>query len=473
MPATTATELVLNRATYGATPQLRAEIQQMGASAWLDKQLAADTIADPEGNAVAAQYPTLTRTMASLQAEFDAGNTNKLSPTQDLQAAHIGRAIWSRRQLFEVMVDFWSNHLNVPIQGDDAAATRADYDRTVIREFALGRFEDLLVASANHPAMLAYLDLANSTGSNPNENYARELMELHTLGVDGGYTENDIKQAAKLLTGMRMDHKTKTVAFDPARHYVGPVTVMGFSHPNDVAAQGPVAVREFYDYVAFHPSTANFLATKLARRFVSDDPPAALVARLAGVYLANDTQIVPVLRALFSSAEFAVSSGQKVRRPMEQMVATARSIGMQPSTDAKTLRDTIWMLSASGHMPFACPTPDGYPDTAADWQGAGQALAEYSVARNLLNGYYPKGFGYQPASSLLTDPAKATTPAAVGEQVCARLFGRAPTANEAAAVATVLSGPQLSKTYTPGSSQDNATKSAALLLMHAYAFLTR
>jgi uncharacterized protein (DUF1800 family) len=430
-------------------------------------------MADPEGEAVAAQYPTLNLSMAALQAEFDAGNPNKLSPTQDLQAAHIGRAVWSRRQLFEVMVDFWSNHLNVPVQSDDAAATRADYDRTVIRAFALGRFEDLLVASANHPAMLSYLDLANSSGANPNENFARELLELHTVGVDGGYSENDIKQAARLLSGLRMDYKTKTVAFDPARHFVGPVTIMGFSHPNNVASQGPVAAREFYEYLAFHPSTARFLATKLARRFVGDDPPTSLVSRLAGVYLANDTEMVPVLQALFASAEFAASGGLKVRRPMEHLVAVCRAIGMQPSTDPQTLRNTIGKLSASGHMPFAWPAPDGYSDVAADWQGAGQALSQYTVARDLVRGASPSGFGYQPISSLLTDPAKATTAAAIADQLCARLFGRAPTTNERAAVATILSAPALPATYTPGGTQDTATRAAALMLMHSYSFLTR
>ena len=267
----------------------------------------------------------------------------------DLKAAHLGRAMWSRRQLFEVMVDFWANHLNVPAQLDDSA-TRADYDRAVIRTYALGRFEDLLVASANHPAMLSYLDLANSTGTNPNENFARELMELHTLGVDGGYTEDDVKQAAKLLTGLRMDYTTKTVAFVPSRHFVGAIKVMTFTHPNNVAAEGATAAREFYEYLAFHPSTATFLATKLARRFVGDTPPAALVTRLADVYLKNDTQIVPVLRELFGSAEFAASAGQKLRRPMEHLAAVARALDVRQGTDPKLLRDFVYQLSASGKV---------------------------------------------------------------------------------------------------------------------------
>jgi uncharacterized protein (DUF1800 family) len=321
--------------------------------------------------------------------------------------------------------------------------------------------------------MLAYLDLANSTGSNPNENYARELLELHTVGVDGGYTENDIKQAAKLLSGVRMDYNTKTVAFDPARHYVGPVTIMGFSHPNNVAAQGPTAAREFYEYLAFHPSTATHLATKLARRFVSDDPPASLVSSLAGVYLANDTQIVPVLKALFGSKEFAASGGQKVRRPMEHLVAVARVIGLTPSSTAQTLRDLANALTSAGHAPLSCPTPDGFSDLAAGWQSPGQAIAQYTRARELLRGTSPRGFGYPAPSSLLVNPATATTAAAIAEQVSARLFGRAPTANESAAVTTLLSGTGMPRTFSPGKTQDDATVAVLTLLVQANAFLTR
>jgi uncharacterized protein (DUF1800 family) len=473
VPTTTATELVLLRATYGATPALRAEIQKQGAASWLAAQLAPDSIADPDGDSIASRYPTLTRSMASLQAAFDADSGADLDPVADLQAAHIGRAVWSKRQLFEVMVDFWSNHFNVAASADDARVTRPDYDRTVIREYALDRFEDMLVASANHPAMLSYLNLSDSTGTNPNENYARELLELHTVGVDGGYTENDIKQAALLLSGMTLDYKTKQVAFNPKRHYVGAVKVMGFSHPNDVAAQGPVAARELYEYLAFHPSTAKFLATKLARRFVSDTPPASLVADLAAVYLNNDTQIVPVLKALFASPEFAASAGQKLRRPMEHLAAVARAVGLGKPSDTSTLHETIWMLNASGHMPFEWPTPDGYADVAAAWQSAGQAIAQFETAENLVNGWWPKGFGYQPVASLLSDPAAATTPATLCDQLCARLFGRAATTAETQAMTTLLSAPNLPKTYKPGDGQNWVLSFAIPLLLHAPAFLTR
>ena len=472
VPTTLATELVLTRATYGATPALRSDIQRMGIAGWLSAQLAPASIPDPDGDAIVAMFPTLNRSMQSLVAEFAADAQSTTNPVFDLQAAHIGRAIWSSRQLFEMMVGFWSDHFNVPSGVDYARVNRADYDRTVIRAFALGRFEDLLVAVANHPAMLSYLNLAGSTGTNPNENFARELLELHTVGVDGGYTEPDIKQAAKLLTGLRLQ-QDMTVTFDPTRHYVGPVTVMGFTHPNNVAAEGPTAARELYEYLALHPSTAHFLATKLARRFVGDTPPASLVTKLATVYLDNDTAIAPVLTALFTSAEFAASAGMKVRRPFEHMTAVARGVGLGRSSGPDPLHQSVWMLEGPGHIPFQWPTPDGYPDTAAHWQSSGQVLAQFETAINLLRDYWPKGFGHPDLSALLTDPATATTPAAIAQQVCQRLFGRAALPTETAGVTTILSGPNFPKTYTPGQTQNNAAAVAVTALFQSPAFLTR
>jgi len=460
LAAAVSPELLLTRATYGATPALRAEIKKVGPAAWLGRQLAPASVPDPEGDAVVAMYPTLNRTPQSLYAEFEGTKDSPTDPSRDLQAAHISRAIWSRRQLFEVMVGFWSDHFTVPVTVDNGRLTRADYDRTVIRAHALGRFEDLLVAVAHHPAMLTYLNLAGSSGSNPNENFARELMELHTVGIDGGYTEADIKQAAKLLTGLVLK-PDMTVTFEPGRHYVGAVKVMTFTHANATAAGGPTATRAFYTYLARHPSTARFLATKLARHFVQDTPPASLVASLAKVYLANDTAIGPVLRALFASKEFAASGGLKLRRPMEHLAAVARAAGLGPGTDPKTMRDFMWWLGGPGHIPFAWTTPDGYPDVAAAWQSAGQALAQFNIASALVHGWGPKGFVYPKPAALLSDAAHATTPAAVTAQVAMRLFGRAPTRAEAAAAATLLSA------------QEEATALVTVLLAHSPAFLTR
>jgi len=250
--------------------------------------------------------------------------------------------------------------------------------------------------------------------------------------------------------------------------------VMGFSHPNSSDLGGPAAARELYTYLAHHPSTATFLATKLARHFVADTPPATLVAKLAKVYLANDTRIGPVLRALFSSAEFGASAGMKLRRPMDHLVATARAVGLRPGTDPKALLALTYSLDRPGHMPFRWPTPDGYPDTAAAWQSAGQALSQFTTSNALLRGHGPQGFGYTKPGELLTDPAAATTAGAITAQLAMRFFGRAPSAGETRSVLTILSGASYPRTFAAGSgAQNEAVAVAAVLLFHSPAFLTR
>ena len=294
------------------------------------------------------------------------------------------------------------------------------------------------------------------------------------MGVDGGYTEDDVKQAAKLLSGMQVEWATKAVAFNPKRHYVGAIKVMSFSHPNDSAEQGATAAREFYEYLAFHPSTAKHLATKLARRFVSDEPSAALISNLASVYLNNDTQIVPVLKALFASEEFLKSSGLKLRRPMEHLAAVTRVAGVKHGNSQQALFDFVWALNGSGHLPLSQVTPDGYPDTAADWQAAGKALTQYSMSRALVNGYWPEKLTYPGVLTLIDSSETAVTPEVLSDQVCTRVFGRTATALEKSAITTLLSGPNAKSPLKVGSTQQTAAISAVtVLLMQSPAFLTR
>ena len=222
---------------------------------------------------------------------------------QDLLYSTIGRALWSKRQLFEVMADFWSNHLNVTCPGD-TWDSRHLYDSQVIRKYAFGKYKDMLLASAKHPAMLLYLNNEESTKQHPNENYGRELLELHTVGVDGGYDESDIYDSARILTGLtlknpkpgtdrptRMDAARVLLRRHDPRHGGG--TILGFSWSNHAASAGLTQAENYITYLAKHRKTAERIAYKLALRFVSDAPPASLVARLADVYQANDTAIVP------------------------------------------------------------------------------------------------------------------------------------------------------------------------------------
>ena len=465
-------ELLLGRVTYGATPALREEVARTGLSAWLGHQLAPATLADPEGDAVYAAFPLIDMSPADLKALRDRHHDG-FDPPLDLQAAHVGRALVSRRQLLEVMVGLWSDHFTVPVTADGADLVRADYDRRVIRRYALGRFEDLLVAVANHPAMMLYLNLSGSTRRMPNENFARELLELHTVGVDGGYRETDVQQAARLLTGLRVEDDL-SVSYHAGDHDVRPVRVMGFSTANHSRSAGRTVARALYRYLAHHPSTARRVATKLARRFVCDDPPAALVQRLAAVYLASDTRIVPVLTALFGSPEFAASAGQKLRRPMELVVAGGRALGVRPGPDPDGLRDLARALDGVGHAPFRWTTPNGYPDVAGAWQSAGQALGQWRMLARFLEGRDEHGIGVAHPTSLLSSPAHAVTVATLTDQLARRYLGRPPTGAEQAAVAMALPARALPKKLRAGSStQGRAVVTASFVLLQSSTFLTR
>jgi uncharacterized protein (DUF1800 family) len=328
----------------------------------------------------------------------------------------------------------------------------------------------MLVASAVHPAMLAYLDNANSTGSEPNENYARELMELHTLGVDGGYTERDVKQAALLLTGWQLEQGE--ARYVPARHHVGAVRILGVRYVNGSAAGGQKAARQFLRRLASHPATARFVAHKLAVRFVSDSPPAALVQHLAAAYLRSGTAITPVLGQLFSSREFAASGGAKLRRPFERIIATARALGVRPGADREGLKDLYWMLESSGHKPLGWPLPNGYPDVASSWQSPASALDQFNIATAIVHGWWPTKLDLPGPAKLLATPPR--TASGVVDAVARRLLGRAPTATERDAGRRLLASTRLPASFARGSwEQQESIALVATLLLNSPAHLVR
>jgi uncharacterized protein (DUF1800 family) len=376
---------LLRRATWGPTPTLLKRIHAMGAGAWLEEQLAPRRIDDSACAAIiAAKFPLLASSMADAYANSD----NSWQRMEQIALAAITRAAWSRRQLYEVMVDFWSNHLNVTNFSDNAWWSRHDYDRVVIRRNALGKFSAMLAAAAQHPAMLMYLNNAESTGQNPNENYGRELLELHTVGIDAGYTEDEMRSSALTLTGFSISWDTGLFEYHADDHYTGPVSILGWSSPNGHANGFNVGLA-YLDYLAHHPSTAHHIALKLCQRFVSDTPPPRLVSGLAKVYLANDTAIAPVLRTLFGSKLFAQSIGQKVRRPMQDVTATLRILGIQLDTGdgiggVQTLE---WTLDGLSDLPYGWAAPNGYPDVAGAWRSAGSTLNRWNAHLSLAAGW--------------------------------------------------------------------------------------
>ncbi|WP_328462104.1 DUF1800 domain-containing protein [Actinoplanes sp. NBC_00393] len=427
---------LLRRATFGPSPASIAEIRKLGAAAWLDRQLSPATIPDKVADGVVARLPLSGLTIAQIRSQVSTGKLKLYSwdPMWQLGFAAVGRAIWSERQLFEVMVDFWSNHLNVTAPYGDVWDSRADYDRNVIRKYALGRFSDMLKASSRHPAMLTYLDNRYSTKAAPNENYGRELLELHTVGL--AYTEADVQNAARLLTGLTVDHATGLFKFDSAIHATGAVRVLAFQHANTTPGGGASAALAMIDYLALHPVTARRIVTKLCVRFVADEPPAALITALVKIYLDNGSAIAPVLRALFTSAEFAASIGAKTRTPFEDLAATVRTLGYGPATSGtKFLESLYWMCREAGQAPLFWGPPNGYPDVAAAWASPSGLLVRWNFHLSIAAGWWPDTL-VKPAS--LATGMVGVVPATYGALIAAvgiRLTGIAPTPAQTTALA--------------------------------------
>jgi uncharacterized protein (DUF1800 family) len=422
------------RAAWGPTPALVAQIRTMGTTAWIERQLKPLSIPDTTMATYLKPFDTLGATPARLRAMNDARSKQNYWYAHDqLESAAIARATWSERQLFEVLVDFWHSRLHVPAHLDKTRDTLNHYDTTVIRKHAFGRFSDMLWAMATHPAMILYLDNQNNTKDGGNENLGRELLELHTLGVDAGYKQADVEGAARLLTGLSIDPNSLTFVYRPEQHHVGRVKVFGQVYPNATASGGLATVRSLINALAMHPKTAHYLALDLARRFVSDAPSERLVEELAAVYLTNKTAIVPVLRALFRSPEFATSVGQKYRRPFEHAVASMRALGMRIGDRAQyvqSLADLRSWLDSLGQAPLGCPTPDGFKDFQRPWLSSAGVLGRWNLDMSLA-GQWHKGFSAPDVTEMLKG---ATTYASAVDLLYARLAFQKPTAAERTAL---------------------------------------
>ncbi|MEV0900096.1 DUF1800 domain-containing protein [Actinoplanes sp. NPDC049802] len=418
---------LLRRATFGPTPESLAEARRLGVKGWLDRQLDPARIDDKKCDAVLARLPLAGADAAAVRAGLAKHSYEAFG---QLGRAAIARAAWSNRQLFEQVVAFWSNHLHIAAPSSGVWDTRAEYDRVVIRRHAFGRFADMLKAGARHPAMLTYLDQRSSTKAHPNENYARELMELHTVGLV--HREADVPAAARLLTGMTVGSSGGYV-YDASRHATGAVEILGFKHANK-AAHGEAAALAFIDHLARHRATAERIARKLCVRFVADEAPASLVAELAEVYLDNDTAIVPVLRALFTSAEFAASVGQKTRTPFEDAVASVRVLGLGPDASGVKSLDALYnTLVSAGNAPFRWSPPNGFPDVAAAWASPAAFLLRCNLHLNLAAGWYPRQLS-RPADLLRSlVPVLPGTWGALVDAIATRIVGaRLPAAHTAA-----------------------------------------
>jgi uncharacterized protein (DUF1800 family) len=413
---------LLRRTTFGPTPGMVEDVHARGIDAWLASQLDPMAIADPFADNTWSLFELASADPATIRSSTDRYSWDAML---DHSKATLTRQIWSERQLFEVMVDFWSNHLNAPTPGPGSWDVGPSYHADVIRQHALGTFSDMLVAAARHPAMLRYLTAAQSTKDSVNENLGRELLELHTVGVASGYTETDVRNSAYILTGRTVVGEDGpgtegTFRYDPDKHWVGAVTVLDFSHDN-ASAEGGLEVGDAYlRHLAAHPATAQTIARKLAVRFVSDVPPPELVERLATAYLDGGTAVVPVLDALFRSAEFWASVGQKTRRPLENTAASARALGITPGTDTVDGINSLYhLLNLMGHRPNAWPAPNGYPDVHAAWRSASGVSESWNMHRHLAHGW-SDGIS-EPTSAGLLAGQPAGTVAEYVDSLCRRL----------------------------------------------------
>jgi uncharacterized protein (DUF1800 family) len=441
---------LLNRLTFGPRPGDVQLVQHMGIDQWIDHQLHPERIDDREMDQVLSHYTLLNQDQNDLAHEyadfvqlrkerraakqdttsamtaddslaFKQMNLKRVQLVEQLKSSRVARSVASQRQLLEVMTDFWENHFNVYVQkGAVEPYYLVDYDRT-IREHALGKFRDLLGAVAHSPAMLFYLDNTESQ-ANPgqptlgqwrergriplfqnyrrtaqqtpgkissglNENYGRELLELHTLGVDAGYTQQDVINVARAFTGWSIQPPKQGggFIFRPVWHDAAEKVVLGHNLP---ANRGEDDGEDVLDIIAKHPATAHFIALKLARRFVSDSPSTALVNRAAQRFLRTGGDIREVIRTIVTSPEFFSERTYraKVKSPFEVVVSAARALNAQPDTTARTALAVAYL----GEPIFGHQAPDGWPERGAAWINTGAILNRInfgmSVAANRLPG---------------------------------------------------------------------------------------
>ncbi|ATB39658.1 hypothetical protein CYFUS_005103 [Cystobacter fuscus] len=452
---------VLRRLAFGPSPRDWEEVRRVGASSWVERQLWPERIPDEVLEQRLATLPTVTLGMKALMERYpllqeharelglrletqeDRDRLTEMlgrdmlpgQVDEELRTQKLLRAVDGQRQLQEVLVDFWFNHFNVSVDKGPVRWMVMSFERDALRPHVFGRFRELLAATASHPAMLYYLDNWRSAGegSTPgkgkkastglNENYARELLELHTLGVDGGYSQQDVREVARAFTGWTIDEpeRAPVFVFRPAMHDVGDKHVLGVALP---AGGGQEDGERVLDILARHPATARFIATKLARKFVSEAPPPALVERLALVFLSTEGDLRAVYSALFTSPEFwsDAALGSLTKTPLELVVSSLRALGARTDGGPAISR----VVERMGQNLYRAPAPTGYPEHAAPWVNTGALVQRINFALTLAEGKvqgtrveFPWGWASPPANAaalldslaprLLFEPLSAET----------------------------------------------------------------
>lgn len=417
--ATPALARLMDRVTWGCTGWGTQPLAEMGVAGFLAQQLHSQPAAlAPEWQARIDAMDISRVPVLQLALDMQARNRAARNlPTEDerktalqawqkdmralqQQAAErfVLRAVYSPGQLREKMTWFWMNHFSIFGGKGNLRALVGDYEERAIRPHALGRFRDLLGATVRHPAMLLYLDNAQNAAGRINENYARELMELHTLGVDGGYSQQDVQELARVLTGvgvslrppggepprMRPDLRSHYLRdglfeFNPQRHDWEPKQLLG----QPLRAEGLAEVEEALDRLARAPATARFITRKIALFLVGDNPPPTLLAALARTFERSGGDIAAVLEALFSTPEFRASLGQRFRDPVHYVLAGLRLAHGDGPLPLAGADPALGWLQRLAEPLYGRATPDGYPLDSAPWSGSGQMSTRFEIARAL------------------------------------------------------------------------------------------
>lgn len=392
-------------------------------AAYVAEQLDPLSIPDTEADTRLSDpaFTTLNKSLLQLWQDHHV-NSNNDQPVDDVERAVFVRAVYSRRQLLEVLADFWHNHFNIYARDYYARSTWVSWDRDVIRENVLGNFRTMLEATATHPAMLYYLDNYTSESGGPNENYARELLELHTMGaaayygtilpgdvpphadnmsVPAGYVDNDVYEVMKCLTGWRVNDSGsfgdtgEFLYYDPW-HERTAKAVLSFGFQNIPANQGPMQDGlDVLDMIASHPATARHIATKLCRRLLADDPPDSIVDAAAATFLANTgapDQLKQVTETILLSMadpgfDALVPWGSKLKRPFETVVSAMRAVNTDFTIrpDDSESNSFWWRFDDTGHVPFSHRPPDGFPDKRGVWQGSTSLIHTWRTIDWLLD----------------------------------------------------------------------------------------
>lgn len=453
--------IVLNRMGFGPTPASWQQFRDLGTddnarlTAYVDQQLNPASIDDSACDQIVARHglTTLNKTLEQLWADHIRGDLDSRLPAAEVEKAMCLRAVYSKRQLLEVLTDHWLNHFNVYAWDYPIAAVFVHFYRDVIRKHLLGNFRTLMEAVAQSPAMLYYLDNQSNSGGKPNENYSREAFELHGMGaenylgvravddptiVDGagnrlGYIDEDVYGATTCFTGWRVHQDTGTFYFSEADHFPYAKEVLGKRIP---ANQGIKDGRDVLDLMADHPGTARYICRRLCRRLIADNPPESVVQAAADVFIAHKTapdQLKKVVRTILLSPEFRTTWGEKIKRPFEFSVSILRGLNAN-----YTPQDAFfWNYDTIGQPLFGWRPPDGFPDDRGAWTGTMPMLQRWRHANWLFNWRIGGEGADKETYRLLPEtqtPGDRRTPNSLVDYWSQRILGRLLPANERQAV---------------------------------------